>query len=91
MFVDLLMKRRFLEFKMLVASSCSALIASDMPYILPEHPLRVSKKPKSHLEKVNEDVLVGITSGDECGQWAGPGQRASQLCGLLCYITIEND
>lgn len=73
---------------MLVASSCSALIASDMPYILPEHPLRVSKKPKSHLEKVNEDVLVGITSGDECGQWAGrvKGPASSVACFAISLL-----
>lgn len=33
--------------------------------------LRVTQKPKSHLEVLNEPVLVPVTSGDEADHWAG--------------------
>lgn len=54
-----------------VASSCSALGVSQLPYILPQHLLRVSQKAKSHLETVNEPVFSHCAVRDECGHWAG--------------------
>lgn len=70
-----------------VASSCSALGVSELPYILPECLQRVSQKAKSHLEIVNELVLVTAPSGDECGHWAGwvkgPAVFAPRLASLM--------
>lgn len=70
-----------------VAPSCSALGVSDMPYILTQRPLRVSQKAKSHLEIINEPLLVTATSGDECGHWTdwvkGPAVSAPRLASSL--------
>lgn len=42
----------------------SVLGAFDTSYILPELLLRVTQKPKRHLEILNEPILVTITSGN---------------------------
>lgn len=55
----------------MLLDASSALGASDGSYILPELLLRVTQKHKSHLEVLNEPVLVPITSGDEADHWAG--------------------
>lgn len=36
--------------------------ATDMSYIPPKHFLRVTQKAKSHLEILNEPILVTVTS-----------------------------
>lgn len=78
---------------MLGASSCSTLGVSDMPYILPQHPLRVSQKAKSHLEIINEPLLVTAPSRDECGHWAGwvkgPAVPAPQSASSLWRMIME--
>lgn len=69
------------------ASSCSALGVSGLPYILPQHLLRVPPKAKSHLEIFNEPVLVTAPSGDERGHWAawvkGPAGVAPRSTSLM--------
>lgn len=67
----------------------SALCDSDMSYILPELLLRVTQKPKSHLETFNEPILVTITSGNEADHWAGRVKRARRLCGLVGFSLLR--
>lgn len=51
--------------------SSPVLAVSDRPYIPAEPLLRVSQKPRRHLEIFNEPVLLTLTCGDETGHWAG--------------------
>lgn len=79
---------------MLVDSSSSSVLgASDMPYILPDPLLRVSQKPKSHLEILNEPVLLTVTSADEAGHWAarvkGPASCVACFASSLLRMIIE--
>lgn len=64
-----------------------------MSYILPELLLRVTQKPKNHLEIFNEPALVTVTSGDEADHWAGrvkgPAGSVAPLCFLLLRIIME--
>lgn len=68
---------------MLLVCSSSLLGASDKPYILPGRLLRVSQKPKSHLEILNESALDGFTSGNEAGHWAGWVKRSANS--VVCF------
>lgn len=72
---------------MLVASSCSTLGVSDMPYILPQRPLRVSQKAKSHLEIINEPLLVTAlppVMNVATGPAGSKGQPSLHLARLHC-------
>lgn len=81
MILDALTSSRWRYFCKVGAESSSVPLLGQLGLIyLPSLSLRVSQKPRSHLEIFNESVLV--TSG--CGGWAGwvrgPASRA--LCPL---------
>jgi len=66
------------------------LLFSDMSYILPELLLRVTQKPKSHLEILNEPVLVTITSGNEADHRAARVKRATAVLGPALLLALES-
>lgn len=76
-----------------VASSGSSLGVSELPYILPQHLLRVPQKAKSHLAIINEPVLVTVSPGDECGLCAGwvkgPAACAPRLASLISKMIMK--